>query len=171
MRQIARHVAMDESYNAVIDKERVEEFLGAPIFSHDEYQGNEYTGVVTGLAWTSVGGEILFVESSLSNGKGHMTMTGNLGEVMKESATIALEYIKSHAETFGIDPNIFDQKNIHVHVPAGAVPKDGPSAGITMVTSLVSSLTGRKVKPAIAMSSSMFEKVSLSSATQLSFNL
>ncbi|MGL5682061.1 MAG: endopeptidase La [Marinifilaceae bacterium] len=151
MRQVARHVAMDDTYNAVIDKERVEEFLGAPIFSHDEYQGNEYTGVVTGLAWTSVGGEILFVESSLSNGKGQLTMTGNLGEVMKESATIALEYIKSHADKFGIDPKIFDQKNIHVHVPAGAVPKDGPSAGITMVTSLVSSLTGRKVKPAIAM--------------------
>lgn len=151
MRQIARRVAQDKDFVIVIEKEQIEEFLGAPIFSHDEYQGNEFPGVVTGLAWTSVGGEILFIESSLSKGKGTLTMTGNLGEVMKESATIALEYIKSHAETLGIDSKIFDEKNIHIHVPAGAVPKDGPSAGVTMVTSLVSSLTGRKVKQALAM--------------------
>lgn len=108
-------------------------------------------GVVTGLAWTAVGGEILYIESSYSKGKGHLSLTGNLGDVMKESATLALEYIKSHSKEIGIDDKIFEENDIHVHVPAGAVPKDGPSAGITMVTALVSSLTGRKVKKAIAM--------------------
>lgn len=134
-----------------MDTNKIKEYLGSPIFSREEYQGNDLPGVVTGLAWTAVGGEILFIESSYSKGKGQLSLTGNLGDVMKESATLALEYIKSHTKEIGIDENIFDNKDIHVHVPAGAVPKDGPSAGITMVTSLVSSLTGRKVKKAIAM--------------------
>lgn len=150
-RHVARKVAMNKKFSVTLDAAKLKEYLGSSIFSREEYQGNELPGVVTGLAWTAVGGEILFIESSLSKGKGHLTLTGNLGDVMKESATIALEYIKSHASEFGIDENIFDEKNIHVHVPAGAVPKDGPSAGITMVTSLISSLTGKKVKKALAM--------------------
>jgi ATP-dependent Lon protease len=121
-------------------------------FSRDRYQGNEYAGVVTGLAWTAVGGEILFVETSLSRGKGSkLTLTGNLGDVMKESAMLALEYIKAHAEWLNIDYEMFDNYNIHIHVPEGAVPKDGPSAGITMATSLASALTRRKVKANLAM--------------------
>ena len=146
MRQVAHKVALNKKFHVLLDADKVKEYLGSPIFSREEYQGNELPGVVTGLAWTSVGGEILFIESSYSKGKGHLCLTGNLGDVMKESATLALEYIKSHAKEIGIDENIFEERNIHVHVPAGAVPKDGPSAGITMVTSLVSSLTGRKVK-------------------------
>jgi len=130
----------------------IEEYLGVKEFSRDKYQGNEYAGVVTGLAWTSVGGEILFVETSLSKGKaGKLTLTGNLGDVMKESAVLALEYIKAHADSLNIDSRIFDNWNIHIHVPEGAVPKDGPSAGITIATSIVSALTQRKVKPNIAM--------------------
>lgn len=128
------------------------EFLGAPEYTRDKYQGNEYAGVVTGLAWTAVGGEILFVESSLSRGKGaKLTLTGNLGDVMKESAMLALEYIKSHVSLLELNEDIFDNWNIHVHVPEGAIPKDGPSAGITMVTSLASVLTQRKVKANLAM--------------------
>ena len=128
------------------------ELLGVQEFSRDRYQGNEYAGVVTGLAWTAVGGEILFVETSLSRGKGNkLTLTGNLGDVMKESAMLALEYIKAHAEWLDIDYEVFDNYNIHIHVPEGAVPKDGPSAGITMVTSLASALTRRKVKSHLAM--------------------
>ena len=151
MRQVAHKVALNKKFHVLLDADKVKEYLGSPIFSREEYQGNELPGVVTGLAWTSVGGEILFIESSYSKGKGHLCLTGNLGDVMKESATLALEYIKSHAKEIGIDENIFEERNIHVHVPAGAVPKDGPSAGITMVSSLVSSLTGRKVKKALAM--------------------
>lgn len=151
MRQVARKVVENKKFHVLLSPENVKEYLGFPIFSREEYQGNELPGVVTGLAWTSAGGEILFVESTYSKGKGQLTLTGNLGEVMKESATLALEYIKSHAQAIGIEENIFDERNIHVHVPSGAVPKDGPSAGITMVTSLVSSLTGRKVKKALAM--------------------
>ena len=151
MRQVAHKVALNKKFHVLLDADKVKEYLGSPIFSREEYQGNELPGVVTGLAWTSVGGEILFIESSYSKGKGHLCLTGNLGDVMKESATLALGYIKSHAKEIGIDENIFEERNIHVHVPAGAVPKDGPSAGITMVTSLVSSLTGRKVKKALAM--------------------
>ncbi len=151
MRQVARKVAIDKKFTVIMSEPLLKEYLGSPIFSREEYQGNELPGVVTGLAWTAVGGEILFVESSQSKGKGALTMTGNLGDVMKESATIALEYVKTHAASLGIDEKAFEEKNIHIHVPAGAVPKDGPSAGITMVTSLVSSLTGRKVKKAIAM--------------------
>ena len=121
-------------------------------FSRDKYQGNDYAGVVTGLAWTAVGGEILFIETSLSKGKGEkMTLTGNLGDVMKESAMLALEYIKSHADELGIPYEIFEKWNIHLHVPEGAIPKDGPSAGITMATALTSALTQRRVKPNIAM--------------------
>ena len=144
MRHVARKVAMDKDFSITLDEAAVKEYLGSPIFSREEYQGNELPGVVTGLAWTAVGGEILFIESSYSKGKGQLTLTGNLGDVMKESATLALEYIKSHAKAIGIDEKMFEEHNIHIHVPAGAVPKDGPSAGITMVTSLVSTLTGRK---------------------------
>lgn len=130
----------------------IKSFLGKPIFSRDIYQGNRYAGVVTGLAWTSVGGEILFVETSVSKGKGNkLTLTGNLGDVMKESATLAVEYTKAHAEQLGIDYRIFDNYNIHIHVPEGATPKDGPSAGITIATSIVSALTQRKVRDKVAM--------------------
>lgn len=151
MRHVARKVAMNRKFSITLDEAKVKEYLGSPIFSREEYQGNELPGVVTGLAWTAVGGEILYIESSYSKGRGHLSLTGNLGDVMKESATLALEYIKSHAAEIGIDEKMFEENDIHVHVPAGAVPKDGPSAGITMVTALVSSLTGRKVKKAIAM--------------------
>ena len=126
--------------------------LGAPEYSRDKYQGNDYAGVVTGLAWTAVGGEILFVETSISRGKGgRLTLTGNLGDVMKESAMLALEYIKAHASLLDLDPDLFENWNIHIHVPEGAIPKDGPSAGITMATSLASALTQRKVKANLAM--------------------
>ena len=151
MRHVARKVAMNKKFTITLDENKVKEYLGSPIFSREEYQGNELPGVVTGLARTAAGGEILYIESSYSKGKGHLSLTGNLGEVMKESATLALEYIKSHAKEIGIDEKMFEENDIHVHVPAGAVPKDGPSAGITMVTALVSALTGRKVKKAIAM--------------------
>lgn len=150
-RQVARKVASNKRFNVTLDASNIEDYLGAPIFLREKYQGNESPGVVTGLAWTAVGGEILYIESSYSKGKGALSLTGNLGDVMKESATLALEYIKSHTEELGIDESIFDNKDIHIHVPAGAVPKDGPSAGITMTTSLVSSLTGRNVKEALAM--------------------
>ena len=153
MRKIAFKYAKDENYPlGQIDEEKVEELLGNPPFYRDIYQGNDYAGVVTGLAWTSVGGEILFIETSLSKGKaGKLTLTGNLGDVMKESATIALEYVKSHADTLNIDYRIFDNWNIHIHVPEGATPKDGPSAGITIATSIASALTQSKVRKNIAM--------------------
>ena len=126
--------------------------MGIEDYTREQYQGNDYAGVVTGLAWTAVGGEILYVESSLSRGKGSkLTLTGNLGDVMKESAMLAMEYIQSHAEELNINPVIFEQYNTHVHVPEGAIPKDGPSAGITMITSLVSSYTQRKVRANLAM--------------------
>ena len=128
------------------------ELLGVKEYSRDKYQGNDYAGVVTGLAWTAVGGEILVIETSLSKGKGDkLTLTGNLGDVMKESAMLALEYIKSHANELDIPYEIFEKWNIHLHVPEGAIPKDGPSAGITMATALASALTQRRVKPSIAM--------------------
>lgn len=126
-------------------------YLGVQEYSRDKYQGNEYAGVVTGLAWTAVGGEILFIETSLNHGKGKLTLTGSLGDVMKESAMLAVEYIKAHPQLLDIDVRIFDQWDIHIHVPEGAVPKDGPSAGITMATSLASALTQRKVKANVAM--------------------
>ncbi len=136
-------------------KEHLREYLGLPTASHDVQKGNEAPGVVTGLAWTSMGGEILFIESSVSTGKGVLTMTGNLGDVMKESATIAYQYIKAHPELTGMSYEEFSQKDIHVHVPEGAVPKDGPSAGITMVSSMVSAFRQQKVKAGIAMTGEM----------------
>ena len=153
MRKIALEFARD-GYELVHDIKPadVRKYLGAPEYSRDKYQGNEYAGVVTGLAWTAVGGEILFVETSLSKGKGgRLTLTGNLGDVMKESAMLALEYLKAHTCLLGISEGIFENWNIHIHVPEGAIPKDGPSAGITMVTSLASALTQRKVKQNLAM--------------------
>ena len=135
-----------------ITTDSLEDLLGKPPFYRDIYQGNAYAGVVTGLAWTSVGGEILFIETSLSKGKGSkLTLTGNLGDVMKESAVLALEYVKAHADTLSIDYRIFDNWNIHIHVPEGATPKDGPSAGITIATSIASALTQRKVRKNTAM--------------------
>lgn len=153
MRKIALEFAREgiESVHDIKPAD-VRNYLGAPEYSRDKYQGNEYAGVVTGLAWTAVGGEILFVETSLSKGKGgKLTLTGNLGDVMKESAMLALEYLKAHTCLLGISEEIFENWNIHVHVPEGAIPKDGPSAGITMVTSLASALTQRKVKANLAM--------------------
>ncbi|MDH6311718.1 ATP-dependent Lon protease [Parabacteroides sp. PFB2-10] len=151
-RKIARKIASEEEIPSQITPDMLQEYLGAPEYSRDKYQGNEYAGVVTGLAWTAVGGAILFVEASLSKGKGaKLTLTGNLGEVMKESAMLALEYIHAHASMFDIPEEMFENWNVHVHVPQGAIPKDGPSAGITMVTSLVSAFTQRKVKENLAM--------------------
>jgi ATP-dependent Lon protease len=151
VRGVAKNIAMDEPYNPVVSKAEVEKILGAPIFDKDQYEGNEVAGVVTGLAWTQVGGDILFIEASLSPGKGRLTLTGSLGDVMKESVTIALAYLRAHASNFNIDPRLFDQWDIHVHVPAGATPKDGPSAGITMLTALTSAFTQRKIKSHLAM--------------------
>lgn len=151
VRNIAKHLAMEESYEPKLNFEAIENILGKPKVNKNQYENNEVAGVVTGLAWTSVGGDILFIESALSRGKGNLNITGNLGKVMKESATIALEYIKANAEEFGLDYRIFDQYNVHIHVPEGATPKDGPSAGITMLTSLVSLFTQRKVKRNLAM--------------------
>ena len=143
---------IDPGTSYILTKDQLEDLLGKPPYSRDKYQGNRYAGVVTGLAWTSVGGEILFIETSLSKGKGaKLTLTGNLGDVMKESAILALEYIKAHTERLHIDERIFDYWNIHVHVPEGAVPKDGPSAGITLACSIASALTQRKIRPHIAM--------------------
>jgi ATP-dependent Lon protease len=155
--KILRKSARQYATNGSLDKSEIKpadlyDFLGAQEYSRDKYQGNEYAGVVTGLAWTAVGGEILFVETSLSRGKGgKLTLTGNLGDVMKESAMLALEYIKAHASVLKLDEDIFENWNIHIHVPEGAIPKDGPSAGITMATSLASALTQRKVKANLAM--------------------
>ena len=160
LRKVALEVAKEQNDGIIknfvveknIDDKEVERLLGKPLFSRDSYQGNGFAGVVTGLAWTSVGGEILFIETSISEGKGgRLTLTGNLGDVMKESATIALEWIRCHVRDLGIDPRVFENYNIHIHVPEGAVPKDGPSAGITMATSLASALTQRKVRKEIAM--------------------
>ena len=129
----------EEEPQMTVTTEMVKQMLGKPLFNRDKYQGNEYAGVVTGLAWTSVGGEILYIETSVSRGKsGKLTLTGNLGDVMKESAMLALEYIKAHADKLQIDMRVFDNYNLHIHVPEGAVPKDGPSAGITMATSIAS---------------------------------
>ncbi|GGM73726.1 Lon protease [Dyadobacter beijingensis] len=151
IRKIAKSVAMEQDYPKTVKSDQVEKYLGAEIFDKDLYQGNDFAGVVTGLAWTSVGGEILFIETSLSRGKGGLTLSGQLGDVMKESAVAALSYLKANAERLGIDYRIFNHYDLHVHVPAGAVPKDGPSAGVTMVTSMASIFTQRRVKPFIAM--------------------
>lgn len=154
-RVTAKKVALDEPLPGTIKKDMLKEYLGLPTAFHDKQSGNEAPGVVTGLAWTQMGGEILFVESSVSNGKGVMTMTGNLGDVMKESATIAYQYIKAHPELAMMDSEKFASKDIHVHVPEGATPKDGPSAGITMVTSMISALRGEAIKSGIAMTGEM----------------
>lgn len=152
MRKLAFKKASDEVLPSQIKPEDLHDYLGPVEYTRDKYQGNAYAGVVTGLAWTAVGGEILFVETSLSKGKGgKLTLTGNLGDVMKESAMLALEYIHAHAALFGIAEDMFENWNVHIHVPEGAIPKDGPSAGITMVTSLVSAFTQRKVKSNLAM--------------------
>jgi ATP-dependent Lon protease len=151
VRGIAKNIALEEEYNPIVSKKDIEKILGAPIYDKDLYEGNNVAGVVTGLAWTSVGGDILFIEASLSPGKGRLTLTGSLGDVMKESVTIALAYLRAHANYFDINPKLFDLWDVHVHVPAGATPKDGPSAGITMLTALVSAFTQRKVKPNLAM--------------------
>jgi ATP-dependent Lon protease len=142
---------MEQEYQVEVRNEDIEKILGPSHLERDKYENNDIAGVVTGLAWTSVGGDILFVESILSKGKGVLSTTGNIGKVMKESTIIALEYIKANAEEFDISPTVFDNYNIHIHVPEGATPKDGPSAGITMLTSMVSSLTQRKVRSRLAM--------------------
>ena len=150
IRNRAKLIALEEEFEAKISLEEMMKILG-PGHSMDKYQGNEVAGVVTGLAWTSVGGDILFIESILSKGKGKLTLTGNLGDVMKESALIALVYLKAHAESIGLKPEVFENWDIHIHVPEGATPKDGPSAGITMLTALASAFTQRKVKSKLAM--------------------
>ena len=154
-RVTAKKIALEEKYPKTVKASHLREYLGLPTASHDKQKGNEAPGVVTGLAWTSMGGEILFIESSVSKGKGQLSMTGNLGDVMKESATIAYQYIKAHPELTGMSYEEFAEKDIHVHVPEGAVPKDGPSAGITMVSSMVSAYRGIKVKSGIAMTGEM----------------
>ena len=150
IRNVAKSIALEEDYSSIITLEDINEILGVSI-SKDKYENNDVAGVVTGLAWTQFGGDILFIESALSKGKGNLSITGNLGKVMKESATIALEYIKSNADLLSIDVNLLTKYNIHIHVPEGATPKDGPSAGITMLTSLVSLLSQKRVKSKLAM--------------------
>ncbi|RLJ69071.1 ATP-dependent Lon protease [Lacinutrix venerupis] len=151
VRYAAMNIAMEEEYSLKVNNDTIVEVLGGPKLERDKYENNDVAGVVTGLAWTRVGGDILFIESILSKGKGSMSITGNLGKVMKESATIAMEYIKANADEFGINSEVFDKYNVHIHVPEGATPKDGPSAGVTMLTSLVSLFTQRKVKKSLAM--------------------
>lgn len=152
MRKVALKIATKTQYNVELTPEDIREYLGVPLYSKEKYEGNNYAGVVTGLAWTSVGGSILFIESSLSPSKNSkLTLTGNLGDVMKESAMLALQYVKANAEEFGINPKLLEENSVHVHVPEGAIPKDGPSAGITIVTALISAFTRRKVRKNIAM--------------------
>lgn len=151
VRHAAKSIAMEEDYNKSVTEADLQEILGRPRFEKDRYQGNDIAGVVTGLAWTAFGGDILFIETSLSKGKGKLTLTGNLGDVMKESAVIALEYLKAHSADLGIKPELFDEWNVHIHVPEGATPKDGPSAGITIYTALASAFTQRKVRTNLAM--------------------
>ena len=151
IRSNARYIAMDEAYNKKVNADDIRKFLGPVKFQRDRALNDQMAGVVTGLAWTAVGGEILFIEVSLSRGKGNLTLTGNLGDVMKESATLAYEYLKAHSSQLGIDPDIFRKWNVHIHIPEGATPKDGPSAGITMFTALASAFTQRKVRNNLAM--------------------
>jgi ATP-dependent Lon protease len=151
IRRVARKIAFNNEYNKKIGAAEIREYLGAPRFSKESYEGNDYAGVVTGLAWTSAGGEILYVETSLSQGKSKFTITGNLGDVMKESASIAFEYLKAHCSQLGLKPENIEKWDVHMHVPEGAIPKDGPSAGITMATALASAFTQRKVKKGLAM--------------------
>lgn len=148
----AKEIGMNEEFSVDVTPELVEKYLGVPRYKYDIYEGNDNIGVVTGLAWTQVGGDILFIESSLSKGKGNLSMTGSLGDVMKESATIAHQWVKSHSSNLGISDEMMNGHDVHIHVPEGATPKDGPSAGITIVTSLVSAYTGRKVREKVAMS-------------------
>lgn len=151
LRKIAVKKVRGAEYPTAIDSSAIKELLGKEEFNPEMYENNDSIGVVTGLAWTQVGGEILFIESSITEGKGKLTLTGNLGDVMKESATLALQYLKAHAEEIGLEQKLFDERDVHIHVPEGAIPKDGPSAGITMATSLASSFTGKKVRPNLAM--------------------
>jgi ATP-dependent Lon protease len=151
MRALAKEYALKGKVKPSVSVKDVEKILGKPRYSNEIYKTANMAGVAVGLAWTYVGGDILFIETSLSDGKGELKLTGNLGNVMKESATTALTYLQSNPKKCGIDATLFEKKNIHIHVPEGAVPKDGPSAGITMMTSLASALTGRKVKPYLAM--------------------
>ena len=151
VRFAAKSIAMEETYNIALTVEDIETILGPARLERDKYENNDIAGVVTGLAWTSVGGDILFIESIISKGKGNLSITGNLGTVMKESSTIAMKYIKANADELSVDTEILDKYDVHIHVPEGATPKDGPSAGITMLTSLVSVFTQRKVKNKIAM--------------------
>jgi len=151
VRYAAKNIAIEKSYDVKVSNEVIVEVLGSPKLERDKYENNDVAGVVTGLAWTRVGGDILFIESILSKGKGALSITGNLGKVMKESATIAMEYIKANADLYGLKSEVFDNYNVHVHVPEGATPKDGPSAGITMLTSLVSLFTQKKIKKSLAM--------------------
>ena len=151
MRAVAKKVAMEEAYDVKLSKTSVNDLLGIKRYSNDLYQEKQPPGVAVGLAWTSVGGDILFIETSISKGKGKLTLTGNLGDVMKESATTALSFLKANGTRFGIEESIYDTINIHIHVPEGAIPKDGPSAGITMLTALTSALTKRPIKPFLAM--------------------
>jgi len=156
MRKIAAAIAGNKPYPKTLKESDLQEYLGAVEYLKDKYEGNQYAGLVTGLAWTAAGGEILFIETSLSKGKEtKLTLTGNLGDVMKESAILSLEYIKSHAKKLGISEEVFSKWNVHVHVPEGAIPKDGPSAGITITTSMVSAFTQRKVRPNLAMTGEM----------------
>ena len=147
----AKNLAMEETYDPKITIETIEKILGPARLERDKYEDNEVAGVVTGLAWTSVGGDILFIESALSKGKGVLNITGNLGQVMKESATIAWEYLKANAERYNLNPKLFSNYDVHIHVPEGATPKDGPSAGIAMLTSLMSLFTQKRVKKHLAM--------------------
>src|SRR5690606_29523440 len=151
MRYQAKELVMKGKLKATITNNDVEKILGKPRYNNDLYKLSNIPGVVVGLAWTYVGGDILFIEAQLSDGKAELNLTGNLGQVMKESASTALSYIKANYKKLGVDPELFKTKNIHIHVPEGATPKDGPSAGITMLTALTSALTGRKVKPNLAM--------------------
>jgi len=150
-RVVAKHIAFEDTYDRTMTRQMAIEILGPPRFIREKYAGNTHAGVVTGLAWTATGGEILFVETSLSQGDGKLTLTGNLGDVMKESAVLALEYLKSHAASFSMDTAVFKKYNVHVHVPEGAIPKDGPSAGVAMMTSVTSAFTQRKVRSYTAM--------------------
>jgi ATP-dependent Lon protease len=151
MRYVAKRVAMEEPYELIVRPEHLHDILGPTKFDAEVYQEAQAPGVAIGLAWTAVGGEILFIEVSLNKGNGRLQLTGNLGDVMKESAGTALSYIKAHAESFGLDPETFEKKDIHIHIPEGAIPKDGPSAGITMLSAIASAFTGRPIKPFLAM--------------------
>jgi ATP-dependent Lon protease len=151
MRNVAKKVAMEEKYAPTIKVEDLKSMLGPARFSRDPYEKEQIPGVAVGLAWTSVGGDILFIETSLSKGKGGLTLTGNLGAVMKESASTALSFLKSHAESLGIPPSVFEENDIHIHVPEGGIPKDGPSAGITMMTALASAFKKKPIKSYVAM--------------------